>query len=85
VLAHACVNQTSEDPSLKPSGGRIGEGDMDYDTDINTMAALRRRLRYAQDNYSRYKTYSSLAPPRPPAAAFLLSSIFESRMRTVAS
>lgn len=29
---------------------------MDYDTDLRSMAALRRRLRNAQENYSRFKT-----------------------------
>ncbi|CAI5525853.1 unnamed protein product [Closterium sp. Naga37s-1] len=46
----------SEDAGFKPSGGQIGENDMDYDADAKSMAALRRRLRNAQDNYSRCKT-----------------------------
>ncbi|GJP29655.1 hypothetical protein CLOM_g19288 [Closterium sp. NIES-68] len=45
-----------EDASFKASGGQMGENDMDYDADIKSMAALRRRLRNAQDNYSRCKT-----------------------------
>ncbi|KAG1366548.1 LMBR1 domain-containing protein 2 [Cocos nucifera] len=45
-----------EDPSFKPSGGRLGENDMDYDTDDKTMAALRRQLRIAREEYYRYKS-----------------------------
>ncbi|EHA8586768.1 LMBR1 domain-containing protein 2 [Cocos nucifera] len=45
-----------EDPSFKPSGGRLGENDMDYDTDDKTMAALRRQLRRAREEYYRYKS-----------------------------
>ncbi|KAL5982298.1 hypothetical protein ACLOJK_016369 [Asimina triloba] len=44
-----------EDPSFKPSGGRLGENDMDYDTDEKTMATLRRQLRRAREEYYRYK------------------------------
>lgn len=46
----------NEDPTFKPSGGQIGENDMDYDTDEKSMAALRRRLRNAQDGFYRHKT-----------------------------
>ncbi|BBN06055.1 hypothetical protein MPTK1_3g18010 [Marchantia polymorpha subsp. ruderalis] len=45
-----------EDPLFKPSGGRMGESDMDYDTDEKTMADLRRRLRKAKESYYRYKS-----------------------------
>lgn len=45
----------SEDPTFKPSGGQLGN-DLDYDTDEKSMAALRWRLRHAQEMYSRYKT-----------------------------
>nr|XP_010937375.1 LMBR1 domain-containing protein 2 homolog A isoform X2 [Elaeis guineensis] len=45
-----------EDPSFKPSGGRLGENDMDYDTDDKTMAALRCQLRRAREEYYRYKS-----------------------------
>ncbi|KAG9451420.1 hypothetical protein H6P81_011385 [Aristolochia fimbriata] len=45
-----------EDPSFKPSGGRLGENDMDYDTDEKTMATLRRQLRRAREEYYRYKS-----------------------------
>lgn len=55
VATPRCL-QAAEDVSFKPTGGQIGENDMDYDTDLRSMAALRRRLRNAQDNYSRYKT-----------------------------
>ena len=48
--------QASEDSTFKPSGGQIGEHDMDYDADEHSMAGLRRRLRNAQDNFSRCKT-----------------------------
>lgn len=47
--------QLREDPSFKPSGGRLGENDMDYDTDDKTMAALRRQLRKAREEYYRCK------------------------------
>eukprot|EP00897_Mesotaenium_endlicherianum_P005633 jgi/Mesen1/5098/ME000252S04208 len=51
----------SEDATFKPSGGQIGENDMDYDADEKSMATLRRRLRKAQDMYLRYKTeYTSV-------------------------
>lgn len=42
---------------FKPSGGRMGESDMDYDQDEKSMAALRRRLRKAHSAYYRYKRY----------------------------
>jgi hypothetical protein len=46
-----------EDPAFKPSGGRLGENDMDYDTDEKTMAALRRQLRRAREEYYRCKRH----------------------------
>lgn len=49
--------QLSDDPSFKPQGGRLGENDMDYDSDPKTMAALRRQLRRAREKYYRYKRY----------------------------
>ncbi|RWW25830.1 hypothetical protein GW17_00009812, partial [Ensete ventricosum] len=61
-----------EDPSFKPSGGRLGENDMDYDTDDKTMAALRRQLRKAREEYYRYKRK-------------YISSFRESRMGTLGS
>ncbi|XP_066328596.1 uncharacterized protein [Miscanthus floridulus] len=45
-----------EDPSFKPSGGRLGENDMDYDTDDKSMATLRRQLRRAHEEYYRCKS-----------------------------
>lgn len=47
--------QFREDPSFKPQGGRLGEDDMDYDTDEKSMAKLRRNLRIAREEYYRYK------------------------------
>jgi hypothetical protein len=43
------------DPVFKPSGGKLGENDMDYDTDEKTMATLRRQLRRAHEQYYRRK------------------------------
>lgn len=60
--------QASEDSSFKPSGGRLGENDMDYDADEKSMAALRWRLRHAQEMYSRYKTCVGGAPCTPLTA-----------------
>uniref|UniRef100_A0A7N0VCL1 LMBR1-like membrane protein n=1 Tax=Kalanchoe fedtschenkoi TaxID=63787 RepID=A0A7N0VCL1_KALFE len=45
-----------EDPTFKPQGGRLGENDMDYDTDEKSMAALRRQLRIAREEYYRYRS-----------------------------
>lgn len=47
--------QLNEDPTFKPQGGKLGEDDMDYDTDVKTMASLRRHLRKARERYYRYK------------------------------
>ncbi|GKD99919.1 hypothetical protein Tco_1387903 [Tanacetum coccineum] len=47
--------QFKEDPSFKPQGGRLGENDMDYDTDEKSMATLRRQLRRAKAEYYRCK------------------------------
>ena len=53
---HVCLLwQAEEDPSFKPSGGRMGESDMDYDADEKSMATLRRRLRKARYSYCRFK------------------------------
>lgn len=49
------VFQLKEDPSFRPQGGRLGENDMDYDTDEKTMATLRRQLRGAREEYYRYR------------------------------
>ncbi|XP_062233315.1 uncharacterized protein LOC133930642 isoform X2 [Phragmites australis] len=43
------------DPLFKPTGGKLGEKDMDYDTDDKTMATLRRQLRRAHEEYYRRK------------------------------
>ncbi|KAK4256668.1 hypothetical protein QN277_006362 [Acacia crassicarpa] len=45
-----------DDPSFKPQGGRLGENDMDYDTDEKSMATLRRHLRGACEEYYRSKS-----------------------------
>jgi hypothetical protein len=52
-----CPSQLREDPAFKPSGGRLGENDMDYDTDDKSMATLRRQLRRAHEEYYRCKRY----------------------------
>lgn len=49
------LSQFREDPSFKPQGGRLGENDMDYDTDEKSMATLRRHLRGTKEEYYRYK------------------------------
>uniref|UniRef100_A0A5B7APM4 Putative LMBR1-like membrane protein isoform 2 n=1 Tax=Davidia involucrata TaxID=16924 RepID=A0A5B7APM4_DAVIN len=46
----------SKDPSFKPQGGRLGENDMDYDTDEKSMATLRRQLKRAREEYYRCKS-----------------------------
>lgn len=48
-------SQFAQDPSFKPQGGRLGENDMDYDTDEKSMATLRRHLRRAREEYYRCK------------------------------
>lgn len=47
--------QLKEDPFFKPQGGRLGENDMDYDTDEKSMATLRRQLWRAREEYYRCK------------------------------
>lgn len=56
VIDDMLAEMVREDPVFKPSGGRMGESDMDYDQDEKSMAALRRRLRKAQSAYNRYKS-----------------------------
>ncbi|XP_019171620.1 PREDICTED: LMBR1 domain-containing protein 2 homolog A-like isoform X3 [Ipomoea nil] len=56
IIDKMLMKMLSEDPSFKPQGGRLGENDMDYDTDPKTMAALRRQLRRAREKYYRYKS-----------------------------
>ncbi|XP_042005462.1 LMBR1 domain-containing protein 2 homolog A-like isoform X1 [Salvia splendens] len=46
----------NEDSTFKPGGGKLGGGDMDYDTDKTSMASLRKHLRKARERYYRYKS-----------------------------
>uniref|UniRef100_A0A0D9VLA3 LMBR1-like membrane protein n=1 Tax=Leersia perrieri TaxID=77586 RepID=A0A0D9VLA3_9ORYZ len=58
IIDKMLAEMLRDDPSFKPSGGRLGENDMDYDTDDKTMATLRRQLRRAHEEYySEYMTY----------------------------
>ncbi|XP_022002510.1 LMBR1 domain-containing protein 2 homolog A isoform X2 [Helianthus annuus] len=56
IIDKMLMNMLSEDPSFKPQGGRLGENDMDYDTDEKSMATLRRQLRIAKAEYYRCKS-----------------------------
>ncbi|KHN44358.1 LMBR1 domain-containing protein 2 like A [Glycine soja] len=56
VIDDMLTQMFREDPSFKPQGGRLGEDDMDYDTDEKSMATLRRHLRGAREEYYRYKS-----------------------------
>ncbi|KAI5661375.1 hypothetical protein M9H77_20698 [Catharanthus roseus] len=56
IIDKMLAQMLTEDPSFKPQGGRLGENDMDYDTDEKTMAALRRHLKKARDRYYRYRS-----------------------------
>ncbi|GAA0173446.1 hypothetical protein LIER_27062 [Lithospermum erythrorhizon] len=56
VIDKMLLHMLNEDPSFKPQGGQFGENDMDYDTDAKTMAALRRQLVIAREQYYRYKS-----------------------------
>ncbi|KAG5548318.1 hypothetical protein RHGRI_013876 [Rhododendron griersonianum] len=56
VIDNMLVQMFREDPSFKPQGGRLGENDMEYDTDDKSMATLRRHLRGAREEYYRYKS-----------------------------
>ncbi|KAF5738009.1 LMBR1 domain-containing protein 2 A isoform X1 [Tripterygium wilfordii] len=56
VIDNMLTQMFKEDPSFKPQGGRLGENDMDYDTDEKSMATLRRLLRGAREEYYRYKS-----------------------------
>ncbi|RWR92460.1 LMBR1 domain-containing protein 2 A-like protein isoform X1 [Cinnamomum micranthum f. kanehirae] len=56
VIDSMLIRMFKEDPSFKPSGGRLGDNDMDYDTDEKSMATLRRQLRIAREEYCRYKS-----------------------------
>ncbi|KAG4398906.1 hypothetical protein GLYMA_08G133200v4 [Glycine max] len=56
VIDDMLTQMFREDPSFKPQGGRLGESDIDYDTDEKSMATLRRHLRGATEEYYRYKS-----------------------------
>ncbi|KAI3752886.1 hypothetical protein L2E82_24926 [Cichorium intybus] len=56
IIDKMLVHMLTQDPSFKPQGGRLGENDMEYDTDEKSMATLRRQLRIAQGEYLRYKS-----------------------------
>lgn len=56
VIDDMLARMFREDPSFRPQGGRLGENDMDYDTDEKSMATLRRNLRIAREEYYRYKS-----------------------------
>ncbi|XP_071736915.1 uncharacterized protein [Rutidosis leptorrhynchoides] len=56
IIDKMLSNMLNEDPSFKPQGGRLGENDMDYDTDEKSMATLRRQLRRAKGEYYRCKS-----------------------------
>ncbi|XP_022739439.1 LMBR1 domain-containing protein 2 homolog A-like isoform X3 [Durio zibethinus] len=56
VIDNMLAQMFREDPSFKPQGGRLGENDMDYDSDEKSMATLRRHLRIAREEYYRYKS-----------------------------
>eukprot|EP01018_Ginkgo_biloba_P034789 Gb_30378 [translate_table: standard] len=56
VIDNMLLQMSREDPTFKPSGGRLGENDMDYDADEKSMAGLRRQLRRAREEYYRYKS-----------------------------
>ncbi|PSS26197.1 LMBR1 domain-containing protein 2 A like [Actinidia chinensis var. chinensis] len=56
VIDDMVVQMFSEDSSFKPQGGRLGENDMDYDTDEKSMAVLRRQLQIAREEYYRCKS-----------------------------
>ncbi|KAI3786658.1 hypothetical protein L1987_40517 [Smallanthus sonchifolius] len=56
IIDKMLTHMLTEDPSFKPQGGRLGENDMDYDTDEKSMATLRRQLRIARGEYYRYKS-----------------------------
>ncbi|TKY60249.1 LMBR1 domain-containing protein A [Spatholobus suberectus] len=56
VIDDMLTQMFREDPSFKPQGGRLGESDMDYDTDEKSMATLRCHLRGATEEYYRFKS-----------------------------
>ncbi|XP_062220308.1 uncharacterized protein LOC133919813 [Phragmites australis] len=56
IIDNMLAQMLRDDPSFKPSGGRLGENDMDYDTDDKSMATLRQQLRRAHEEYYRCKS-----------------------------
>uniref|UniRef100_A0A0D9WNC0 LMBR1-like membrane protein n=1 Tax=Leersia perrieri TaxID=77586 RepID=A0A0D9WNC0_9ORYZ len=56
IIDNMLSQMLRDDPLFKPSIGKLGEDDMDYDTDENTMATLRRKLRRANEEYYRCKS-----------------------------
>ncbi|KAM0918110.1 hypothetical protein ACQ4PT_008768 [Festuca glaucescens] len=56
IIDNMLSQMLRDDPLVKISGGKLEENDMDYDTDEKTMAALRRRLRRAHEEYCRCKS-----------------------------
>ncbi|XP_011031069.1 PREDICTED: LMBR1 domain-containing protein 2 homolog A-like isoform X2 [Populus euphratica] len=56
VIDNMLAQMFKQDPSFKPQGGRLGENDMDYDTDEKSMATLRRHLQGAREEYYRCRS-----------------------------
>ncbi|CAM0913751.1 unnamed protein product [Alopecurus aequalis] len=56
IIDNMLAQMLRDDPMFNISGGKLEENDMDYDTDEKTMAALRRRLRRAHEEYCRCKS-----------------------------
>ncbi|KAF5943642.1 hypothetical protein HYC85_017719 [Camellia sinensis] len=75
IIDNMLLQMFSEDPSFKPQGGRLGENDMDYDTDEKSMAALRRQLKRAREEYYRYKRFAMDLPTRFACMARLVAKI----------
>ncbi|GLT53944.1 hypothetical protein SLA2020_271780 [Shorea laevis] len=55
IIDDMFLQMLKEDPYFKPQGGKLGENDMDYDSDVKSMATLRRQLRIAREEYYRYR------------------------------
>ncbi|CAN6164582.1 unnamed protein product [Urochloa humidicola] len=56
IIDNMLARMLQDDALFKPSGGKLGENDMDYDTDNKTMATLRRQLRRAHEEFYRRKS-----------------------------
>ncbi|WVZ81943.1 hypothetical protein U9M48_029266 [Paspalum notatum var. saurae] len=56
IIDNMLARMLQDDPLFKPSGGKLSEHDMDYDTDNKTMATLRRQLRKTHEEYYRRKS-----------------------------